>query len=119
MTEHFPPAFPATTLFSRPSVMVRYRMELILPTHHPAVRAPSRTTATSDHINRVRCNPNIHLVESLLQLFLKILEELPVLGFIRNIHEESREMILVNGGCMFPIAAQHLRLPRSRPELFS
>ena len=70
----------------------------------------------SNHIQRVRGDPDFQLVKTTLERFLELPEKLAVLRKVGHIDIEAREVVFIDGTLMFPSSANRLRLPRGRAK---
>jgi hypothetical protein len=72
-----------------------------------------------NHVDRVRRDPNVKLLESRFQALLETLEELAMTRFVGHVHEEAGQIIVVRNTTLLPSAPQRLCFPGSRAELGS
>ena len=70
-----------------------------------------RSTGGSNHIERVRRDPDVELLKAALERFFEALEKLAMLRAIRNVDKKSHEVVLINGAAVLPCAADGLCLP--------
>ena len=67
----------------------------------------------------MRRNPYIELLKTRFQVPLERHEELAMARFIRNIHKETCEMVVLTRAAVFHVPRTTCVFPRSRAELLS